>query len=51
MEVDGLLKGPGRSVKANVLWLDMHPDVRQALTADGNTKVKASFPASGGCWC
>ncbi|BDA50577.1 probable endoplasmic reticulum mannosyl-oligosaccharide 1,2-alpha-mannosidase at C-terminar half [Coccomyxa sp. Obi] len=47
MEVDGLLKGPGRSVKANVLWLDVHPDARQALLDDEDGKGKGSAVGEG----
>ncbi len=48
--MEGLLKGPGRSVKANVLWLDVHPDARQALVADGDGQVSLR-PYIQRCWC
>ncbi len=41
--VAAMLKGPSRSIKANVLWLDANPDAKQALLAEpaGKGKVRA----------
>ncbi|EIE20577.1 hypothetical protein COCSUDRAFT_48568 [Coccomyxa subellipsoidea C-169] len=46
-KVAAMLKGPSRSIKANVLWLDANPDAKQALLAEPAGKGKGREAEAG----